>query len=335
MSEKIYLLPKDGEFYKANLHSHTTLSDGKLSPEEVKEAYKKEGYSVVAYTDHRKYHWHKELMDETFIPLAAYEVDINEHFKVPGDFSRVKTYHINLFDMMPEKFQEEKNGSILPERRYGDYHYINGYIDAMKQYGFIACYNHPYWSLQDYDDYKNLRGFWGMEIYNHGCEHDGLYGYNPQSYDEMLRLGNRLFCVSTDDNHNSFPFGDPLCDSFGGFTMIKAEELSYDCVAKALLNGSFYSSMGPEIKELYVEEDVLYVKTSPVKKIYVMMEGRNCYKKLANGDGFIHEAAFLLKKNETYIRVSIQDEHGLRADTNAYEVSGDGPRPGAFDMRVL
>ncbi len=63
-----------------------------------------------------------------------------------------------------------------------------------------------------------------MEIYNYGCEHDGLYGYNPQSYDEMLRLGNRLFCVSTDDNHNSYPFGDPLCDSFGGFTMIKAEK---------------------------------------------------------------------------------------------------------------
>ena len=98
----------------------------------------------------------------------------------------------------------------------------------MKGYGFFACYNHPYWSLQNYDDYKNLRGFWGMEIYNHGCEHDGLYGYHPQSYDEMLRLGNRLFCVATDDNHNSFPFGHPFCDSFGGFTMIHAEELSYE-----------------------------------------------------------------------------------------------------------
>ena len=37
---KKYLLPKDGTFYKANLHCHTTLSDGHLTPEEVKEIYK-------------------------------------------------------------------------------------------------------------------------------------------------------------------------------------------------------------------------------------------------------------------------------------------------------
>ena len=335
MSERIYLLPENGTYYKANLHCHTTNSDGKLTPAEVKEAYRKEGYSVVAYTDHRTYCWHRELMDETFIPLAAYEVDINEHFKVPGDFSRVKTYHINLYDTDPEKFAEEKNSSILPERRYGDCHYINSYIDRMKKVGMFACYNHPYWSLQNYDDYKDLRGFWGMEIYNYGCEHDGLYGYNPQSYDEMLRLGNRLFCVATDDNHNSFPFGDPLCDSFGGFTMIKSESLTYSSVIDALLNGNFYSSMGPEIKELYVEKDVLYIKTGPVKKIYVMMEGRNCYKKLALPGEMITEAKFPLKGDETYIRVSIQDEKGQRADSNAYAMKGTIPQLRAYDMRVL
>ena len=43
-----YLLPKEGKFYKANLHCHTTLSDGKLTPEQVKEEYMKRGYSIVA-----------------------------------------------------------------------------------------------------------------------------------------------------------------------------------------------------------------------------------------------------------------------------------------------
>ena len=56
--------------------------------------------------------------------------------------------------------------------------------------------------------------------------------------------GNRLFCVAADDNHNACPFGDPLCDSFGGFVMVKAEELTYDAVIKALLHGDFYSSIG-------------------------------------------------------------------------------------------
>ena len=48
-----YLLPENGTFYKANLHCHSTVSDGKLSPEEMKAEYQKRGYSVIAYTDHK------------------------------------------------------------------------------------------------------------------------------------------------------------------------------------------------------------------------------------------------------------------------------------------
>ena len=30
-----YLLPEHGNFYKVNMHSHSTLSDGKQTPEEL------------------------------------------------------------------------------------------------------------------------------------------------------------------------------------------------------------------------------------------------------------------------------------------------------------
>ena len=33
---KKYLLPQNGQFYKANLHCHTNFSDGKRTPAEVK-----------------------------------------------------------------------------------------------------------------------------------------------------------------------------------------------------------------------------------------------------------------------------------------------------------
>ena len=36
---KKYLLPESGNFYKANLHCHTTVSDGSMTPEEVKAHY--------------------------------------------------------------------------------------------------------------------------------------------------------------------------------------------------------------------------------------------------------------------------------------------------------
>ena len=38
--EKRILLGKGKNFYKANMHCHSNLSDGKLTPHELKEFYK-------------------------------------------------------------------------------------------------------------------------------------------------------------------------------------------------------------------------------------------------------------------------------------------------------
>ena len=45
-------LDSSKNYYKANLHCHSTNSDGKATPEQLKEEYMKQGYSVIAYTDH-------------------------------------------------------------------------------------------------------------------------------------------------------------------------------------------------------------------------------------------------------------------------------------------
>ena len=74
---KKYLLPPKNS-YKANMHCHTNISDGKLSPEKVKEAYKAKGYSVVAYTDHDALIPHPELRDKDFLPLNGFEAEFLE-----------------------------------------------------------------------------------------------------------------------------------------------------------------------------------------------------------------------------------------------------------------
>lgn len=314
------LLPAKGQFYKANMHCHTVISDGTLTPEEIKKVYQQQGYSIVAYTDHRTYGWHPELNDENFLALAAFEGDLNQPEEREIGWQNTKTYHINFYDTDPQTGQDWKKelGEIPAD--YHDTKSINAFVAQMKEKGFLACYNHPYWSLQDYDDYKDLKGFWGMEIYNHGCEHDGLYGFHPQAYDEMLRTGQRLFALATDDNHNREPFTSPLCDSFGGFVMIKAEELTYPAVIHALQEGNFYYSMGPEIKEAYVKDGKLVVKTSPVEKIFVIQQGRDCYKKAVHPGETLTEAEFPLTGNEGYIRIQVKDGRGLFAGTNAYWV---------------
>ena len=73
-----HLLPGSGNFYKANLHCHTTISDGRKTPEEVRRIYKEQGYSVVAFTDHDVFIPHPELAEEDFLPLNGFEIEINE-----------------------------------------------------------------------------------------------------------------------------------------------------------------------------------------------------------------------------------------------------------------
>ena len=321
MSERIYLLPENGTFYKANLHSHTTISDGRLTPEEAKAAYMERGYQVMAFTDHRVYRDHMELDDENFVTIPAVEVDVNEDTpeRLRG---RDRTYHINLFDTRPDYRKAEKEAGICPECRYEDKEYINNYIRGMKEMGFLVCYNHPYWSLQTWEEYSRLEDLFAIEIYNHGCEGDGMYGYNPQVYDEMLRMGKRIFCVATDDNHNTFPFDDPLSDSFGGFVMIRTERLTRSAVTEALKKGDFYSSMGPEIKELYIEKDAgreeLVVKTSPARRIYAVTAGKACHRAAARQGETLTEARFQINGEEGYIRVRVDDGQGKYADSNAY-----------------
>lgn len=317
MKNRKYILPEEGRFYKANLHSHTTLSDGHLTPEESKAAYQARGYQIMAFTDHRVYRDHSSLNDRDFLTIPAVEVDINED--CPERMSPTdRTYHINLFDTKPEYKKEEKEKGICPECRYGDMEYINNYIREMNEMGFLVCYNHPYWSMQTLDDFRGLEGLFAMEIFNYGCEHDGMYGYNPQAYDEMLRRGKRIFCLATDDNHNSVPLDHPFSDSFGGFTMIKATELTLEAVMDALKKGNFYSSMGPEIREMYIEDDELVVRTGPVRRIYVVTAGRDCLRKAAAPGEVLQEARFPLSGREGYIRVRIEDGQGKYADSNAY-----------------
>ena len=310
------LLPQRGQFYKANLHCHTVLSDGTWTKEQVKAEYQKRGYAIVAFTDHRHYGWHPELQDDSFLPIAAFEADLDEPYSIPGDWNRCKTYHLNFYDTNPMA-----RGSFTapqPLQRYGDIYSLNAFIKEMNEKGFLCCYNHPFWSLQNYDDYKDLRGLFAMEIYNHGCELEGLYGYASQSYDEMLRAGTQLFCLATDDNHDRHPIGDPLNDSFGGWTVIKADALTYPSVMNALQNGAFYASTGPELYELYIKDNELHVKCSPVEKICVVTESRSCKMKLANAGETIEEAVFPLMGNEGYIRVDCRDARGRHAYSNAY-----------------
>jgi len=336
---KKYLLPENGNFYKANLHCHTTVSDGKLSAERVKEEYMKRGYSVIAFTDHNVMMPHTELNDENFVALHGYEMDMSEK----GTIKFRKTCHLNLialeqdnltqvcwhrekylFGHAPEYRHLANFDDSLPdfERQYS-VECVNEAIATAEKSGYFVTYNHPIWSREHVEDIVRYEGMDAMEIANYSCLASGYDDYVPWLYDIMLLHGKKdLYVIAADDNHNAHPIDSPRFDSCGGWTMINAESLTYENIFAGLKNGAFYASRGPEIKALYFEDGQVHVECSDaatVKLISPMRKGRIAY---ATEDAPVNSASFKIAPDDKYIRVTVTDKNGKTADTHFYEVAG-------------
>ena len=332
---KKYLLPETGNFYKANLHCHTTVSDGRWTPEEVKKNYMAAGYSVIAYTDHDVLIAHPELADENFLPLNSYEMEVN----APGKWDKhCKCCHMCLIALEPDNLtpvcwhrskytwgnaKEIYSSQVKFNENEPDYERVyspEGISDMMKRgrdAGFFVTYNHPAWSLEtalDFAFYENMNA---MEIVNGSCVTAGFDDYNPAAYDTMLLTGKRIYCVATDDNHDVQPLGHPGNDSFKGFTMIKADKLEYRTITSALEKGNFYASQGPEIKALWFEDGKVHIECSSARRITANYGVRRGRKIEADGE-LLTSASFGFAPDDNYIRITVEDENGLHANTNAY-----------------
>jgi histidinol phosphatase-like PHP family hydrolase len=67
----IDLISSNKKQYKANLHCHSVLSDGRRTPEELKSMYKAQGYNILAITDHERPMQHQALSEKDFIMLTG------------------------------------------------------------------------------------------------------------------------------------------------------------------------------------------------------------------------------------------------------------------------
>jgi hypothetical protein len=314
------------------MHCHSSLSDGYYSPEELKKLYKEKGYSFLAITDHEHINNNSHLDDEDFITLTGAEFAIKQF---PSESTmknfNMKVCHLNFYAKKQNNdytfcYNSVSDHFCSPERKYlinrpaGEYERVYGgegisqLIREANEHGFFVAYNHPRWSLENYADYSGYEGLWGVEIYNHACNVDGLYDYDINVLDDMLRDGKRVFASCGDDNHNR---GGDLLQSFGACVYVNAESLSYENIVDGLISGNFYSSMGPEIYSLYVEDGKVYIKCSDVKKICYSTRGRRT-KAINATEGTIDEAVFEIKDTDGYFRIDIVDENGLRANTQAY-----------------
>ena len=64
-----------GNWYKGNIHTHTTNSDGELSPKDVISLYHGKRYVFLAITDHHKLTYSEELQKEGLYLIPGEEID--------------------------------------------------------------------------------------------------------------------------------------------------------------------------------------------------------------------------------------------------------------------
>ncbi len=335
---KKYLLPQQGSFYKANMHVHSTVSDGKHTPAELKAIYMEKGYSVMAYTDHELLVPHPELCDENFVAITAVEIANHENNRPRLG----RTYHLNLYSKDPlKRYYKTRCSRIISgkpeweakecaEQKEYDYDRVYGVeetnkiIEIAKDEGFLVCYNHPVWSGQTAIDYLGLQGLWGIEVFNATCARNGKID-NDNPLKDLLHVEKQVFPVATDDAHGELAYGM-------GWIQIKAEKLDYATIMQALERGDFYASTGPEIKELHVEGTTLHIETSPCKSVYIYTDNPILCRAVAEENQCLEstdiDISILLEKlnlgfvgkgkDEMYLRVVVTDEAGKKAYTRAY-----------------
>lgn len=287
---------RPGRFWRGNLHTHTTNSDGALSPAKAVEVYRSAGYDFVALTDHfRAKHGFpvtdtRAFRTDTFTTLLGAELH--------GPRTRfASSWHILAVGLPPDFGPVP--GETGPEiaRR------------ARRAGAFIGM-AHPSASLLTLDDAESLDAAHAVEVYNvvAGAE-DRADSWHL--CDVLLARGHRLSAYAADDEH--FQPQDPAGRS--AWVHVRAASLDPGLLLAALKDGAYYSSTGPEIHDVVVRGGLVTVTCSAASR--VLASGGVPGKQVVLGDG-LTEVTLPVGMFRTYFRITVVDAAGGRAWTNPY-----------------
>lgn len=332
MDRRIEGFHRTGNWYKGNIHCHTTDSDGCLTPAEVVELYRKKGYAFLAISDHDVYSDYRSKFDsETFIILPAIEASAVLYADEQKRRSeRLSIHHIHGILGNREMQKHAPKSVFSHQQKYPPREYCGEWNgaevaqelqDDLQAHGCITVYNHPVWSRVKEEDFIHTTGLTALEIYNYGTVNESATGFDTLRWDVMLRNGSHIFATASDDNHND----GIVEDSFGGYLMVQAEHLDHESIVNAILEGNYYSSTGPEIYEWGIRDNMVYVSCSPVCRVnfmagnYINAGGAVVS---ATGKNDITRAEFELRGNEDYIRIECSDIYGKTAWSNPIFLKG-------------
>ncbi len=290
-------LPFDqpGQFYRGNLHTHSTNSDGRLPLPEVVRKYREAGYDFVAMTEHfmPAYDYRisdtRDLRTDDFTTLISAELH-------QGHTSVGERWHI-LAVGLPVDFEKPHLHETAPEiaRRAADAGAFIGIV-------------HPSWYGLTTEDAKTIDCAHAIEIYNHGSQVEVDRGEDWPFCDALLNEGWHLNGFATDDAHQL------THDWLGGWVNVLADSLDPDALLTSLKQGRFYSSQGPEIRAVRIEGDEVHISCSPANRVSI--QGRGSRSANSMGVGMEDVTLPIDRFTDSWMRITVIDENEKKAWTN-------------------
>lgn len=225
------IFPAAGKFYRGNLHTHSTGSDGVLSPQEVCRRYQAEGYDFIALTDHFVGLFNYPITDTTAFRNADFSTIFGAELHT-GEMQNGNLWHI-LAVGLPADFSPPNAPDFRAHKGTESGADI---AQRARDAGAFVAIAHPHWSAMSEADASSITAAHAVEIYNHGCVVDNDRGEGFVTLEHLLNSGRKLNLIVTDDAHFNTP------DFFGGWVMVKASQNSPDALLAALIAGEYYSS---------------------------------------------------------------------------------------------
>jgi hypothetical protein len=315
----------EGEWLKCALHTHTTVSDGTLSPGHLAAAYAESGFDVLAITDHWRIAQVAPAGRLLTIPSAELGFDL-AHPTYPRQTGEFLVYGVSELPEDPGgrrenwMFNAEENWEV---RTFAD---LSAGVRWAETQGAVVYVAHPYWNGLSVEDIRSGEGFAGIEVFNGSAELETGRGDSSSWWDSLLGGGRQVFGIGTDDQHY------PLFELGAAWTMVRARERTQEAVLEGLRTGASYFSHGPAIHDIRVDGTSVEVACSAARTVVLHMEqeygvsvsvglnGRRMGRILETGEhGLITRVRLDGDRADAlYRRVSVIDAEGRRAWSNPF-----------------
>lgn len=313
----------ESRWYKGNVHTHTTLSDGQLPLQEVIGWYYTNNYDFLVITDHGSISTPKEELvggqdERKMLLIPGQEVTrnnpvidvgaINIKQFIPGTVGlptdQEKNDWIHKFKEKGKSEQEITNELYVVKCRS----LMQGAIDEIRRQGGVPVLNHP--SYDKTVNYKllvpNLKSVCLFELANGHC---GLI--EEDLWVAMLDAGCRIYGIAADDMHQRTYLGK-------AWVCVRCSDLTTKTILTALEKGDFYASTGVVLNDVRFAANKLQIIIKPAADHirysieFIGPEGHV----LQTTEGI--EDVYIPGGKEKYIRGRVKDNTGAFAWTQPF-----------------